>query len=559
MDDNMQKPPLLCPKWVKNKRGLEEFFSQLSEYCGEKVSLVFKNNIFEEIIYFKHLIEKYDVVFEKIVFKNVVFKQYVRFNDIQCKELEFLNVSFEKGGGLKNREGQYTLDIGRLIFRPFQVENDFVIDLGNYANKDGFLETEKIGRIREIEFENHKEGSGQIYLIGINQYTEWAHFRNKILDQVSFQNCNLTNCYFLNAKIDKTEFRNCVFPEIRNHFRVNGLDTKTNIFMLVFFVLSVPLVLNNLNNNFFDFDNPIFFFIFIFFVPFYVLLGLFALNGVSHPIEYWISGVFKGNKETSLNKIENFHHHFGVKDEEIINDALKNFKDSKNLAAREQLQQSYFNLIELYRQLKENFDKSDFQTAGNFFYAQRYIEMISTTYKKSWTESWVLNIHYMVNGFGERFIRPLVLLLLTIVVFSMMPFKANLDYIATQNTPRFLLIEYSINGEYAILPSPSEGNQSYYPVVTFTQEDNSTQYILNGEKIDKEINVYISTLKNDWHTQFYYSVSHIILPFASENRQWFKEISQWAIFFGYIESALLWLFSGAFVLALYHRIKRGET
>lgn len=550
---------LQCPKYVKNKRGLEEFFSQLSEYCDERVSLVFKNNVFEEIIYFKYLIEKYDVIFEKIVFDNVTFKQYVRFNDIQCEELEFLNVSFEKGGGLKNREGQYTLDIGRLIFRPFQVENDFVIDLGNYANKDGFLETEKIGRIREIEFENHKEGNGQIYLIGINQYTEVAHFRNKILDQVSFQNCSLANCYFLNAKIDKTEFRNCVFPEIRNHFRVNGLDIKTNISMLIFFVLSVPLVLNNLNNNFFDFDNPIFFFIFIFFVPFYVLLGLFALNGISHPIEYWVSGVIKGNKKTSLNKIENFHHHFGVKDEEIINNALKNFKDSKNLAAREQLQQSYFNLIELYRQLKENFDKSDFQTAGNFFYAQRYIEMISTTYKKSWTESWVLNIHYMVNGFGERFIRPLVLLILTIVVFSMMPFKANLDYISTQNTPKFLLIEHSNNGEYAILPSPSEGNQTYYPVVTFTQEDNSTQYILNGEKIDKEVNVYISTLKNDWHTQFYYSLSHMVLPFASENRQWFKEVSQLAIFFGYLESALLWLFSGAFVLALYHRIKRGET
>lgn len=550
---------LICPQWVKNKRGLEEFFTELSECHGENVSLIFKNNVIEESINFADFFQDIDVKFEKIIFEDIIFKEYVRFIDIQCDELEFLFVKFERGGALKNRKGKFGIDIGNLIFKPSQIENAFVIDIGNYANDQGFLETEKIGRIFNIEFENHKEGSGQIYFVGINQYTKEANFRNKILDKVSFQNCDLTNCYFLNAKVDQTEFRNCIFPEIRNHFRVNGLDTKTNIFMLVFFLLSVPLVLNNLNNNFFDFDNPIFFFIFIFFVPFYVLLGLFALNGVSHPIEYWVSGVIKGNKKISLNKIENFHHHFGVKDEEIINNTLKNFKDSKNLAAREQLQQSYFNLIELYRQLKENFDKSDFQTAGNFFYAQRYIEMISTTYKKSWTESWVLNIHYMVNGFGERFIRPLVLLILTIVVFSMMPFKANLDYISTQNTPKFLLIEHSNNGEYAILPSPSEGNQTYYPVVTFTQEDNSTQYILNGEKIDKEINVYISTLKNDWHTQFYYSVSHIILPFMSENRQWFKEVSQWAIFFGYLEGALLWLFSGAFVLALYHRIKRGDT
>jgi hypothetical protein len=427
MDDNMQKPPLLCPKWVKNNRGLKEFFLELSEYRGQKVSIAFKNNIFEEIIYFKHLIEEYDVIFEKIVFKNVTFKQYVRFNDIQCEELEFLNVSFEKGGGLKNREGKFTLDIGHLIFRPFQVENDFVIDLGNYANKDGFLETEKIGRIREIEFENHKEGSGQIYLIGINQYTEVAHFKNKILDRVSFQNCDLSNCYFLNAKIDKTEFRNCIFPEIRNHKYVNEIAGKESAYSLIFIGITFPIAFGMLVFGSFDLSVSWIFFLYLVTLIGYIPLLLYAFSAVFHPIEYYVSYYMPSYKNNILNSVKNFHHHIGVSDENQINQELhKFFKKSKQddnyLIERNRLQQSYFNLIELYRQLKENFDKNDFQTAGSFFYSQRYMEMISVTYKKTFFESWVLNIHYAVNGFGERFVRPLVLLIMTLIAFVFLPY-----------------------------------------------------------------------------------------------------------------------------------------
>lgn len=552
MDDNMQKPPLLCPKWVKNNRGLKEFFLELSKYRGQRVSIVFKNNIFEEAIQFKDFFEEYDVAFEKIVFENVTFKQYVRFLDIQCEELEFLYVNFEKGGALKNRKGKFGIDIGNLIFKPSQVENAFVIDIGNYANSQGFLETEKVGRIRNIEFENHKEGKGQIYFIGINSYTKKADFKNKVLDNVSFQNCDLSNCYFLNAKVDNTEFRNCIFPEIRNHKSVNQLDSNTNWLMLFFFVVSVPVVVIILNENFYGFNNPIFFFIFVFFIPFYILLGLFALNGIMHPIEYKFSGFFKGHKETAINKTENFHHHFGVKDEEVINDKLNKFKKTSKLEERENLQRSYFNLSELYRQLKTNMDKSDFQTAGNFFYAQRYIEMISTTYKKSWTESWVLNVHYMVNGFGERFMRPLMLLIVTVIIFAWIPFQKNKDYIATSSTPKFLLQLNEMN--QSSTPVLMDQNQT---VILQVQNEKQKNFYLD-KKIDNNatISFAVPKLKEDWHTAFYYSLSHFNVPFLSDNRQCFQEVSEKAIFWGWVERGLLWLFSVAFALAVFHRIKR---
>jgi hypothetical protein len=542
----------ICPEWVKNKRELEYFFKSLSDGSNQKISIVFNGNTIEDAINFADFFQDIDIKFEKIIFEDVTFKEYVRFVDLQCDELEFLFVKFERGGALKNRKGKFGIDIGNLIFKPSQIENAFVIDIGNYANSQGFLETENVGRIRNIEFENHKEGKGQIYFIGINSYTENADFKNKVLDNVSFQNCDLSNCYFLNAKVDNTEFRNCIFPEIRNHKSVNKLDSKTNPLMLFFFVISVPFVLIILNNNFYSFSQPIFFFIFVFFVPFYILLGLFALNGIMHPLEYIISSIFKGNKETALNKIENFHHHFGVKDEEIINELLNKFNKNSSLKEREYLQRSYFNLIELYRQLKANFDKSDFQTAGNFFYAQRYIEMISTTYKKSWTESWILNIHYMINGFGERFMRPLMLLIVTVIVFALIPLQINKEYISISGTPFFLLSGY-------------DNNKSLFPVVIDMKHSEIIQVKnreMKGFYLDKKIEnndtttFYVPKLKEDWHTAFYYSLSHFNFPFLSENKQWFQEVSPVAIFLGWIERGLLWSFSGAFILAVFHRIKR---
>lgn len=574
----MSFPVELCPKWVKNDRGLKDLFIPLRKYKGQKISLVFKDNIFQESIDFTDFFQDVDVQFEKIIFENTTFKEYVRFIDIQCDELEFLFVKFEKGGALKNRNGKHNLDIGTLIFRPFQVENDFVIDIGNCANNEGFLETEKIGRIQNIEFENHKEGNGQVYFVGINQYTEQADFRNRILDKVSFQNCNLSNCYFLNAKVDKTEFRNCVFPEIKNHLFVNLLDSKAHIMLMPLFTALVPTLFFMLWLAFLD-NQILILASYFFMMPFLIVLWLASFNAISHPLEHIFSGFLTAKKENVLNQIENFHHHFGVKDEQVLNKFLNELKvDVKNLDSlihRNKLQESYLNLIELYRQLKENFDKNDFQTAGNFFYSQRYLEMITTTRKKSWLESWILNVHYMVNGFGERFMRPLTLWIATVILFSILPYFApswiqknwlqpilvnkmelNRDYVATPNTPKFLLLEQNLNEQYALFPNSNDKNQSYYPIVVWEMDNNATQIILNGEKIDKEVAIYISTLKNDWQTRFYYSLSHMILPFASENRQWFKEVSQKAIFFGYLESALLWLFSGAFVLALYHRIKR---
>lgn len=567
---------LQCPKWVKNNRGLKEFFSQLSERRGQKVSFEFANNVFEEFIEnFTDFFDEYKVEIETLSFKNVTFEKYVRFDNIKCTNLEFIDVHFEKGGGIKNRDKDGGIDIDKLIFRPFTIKNDFVVDIGYYANKDGFLETNNIGCIRHIKFENHKEGSGQIYFVGISQNTE-GDFRNKILDKVSFQGSDLSNCYFLNAQVDKAEFSNCIFPEIRNHKYINMLDEKWSIRIIQIGFVVITVGMFYYFQSLFTDRNPFFFYVMLFFIPFYGLIALLSLNAFFHPKEYFFSSLLKMTNIFALNKVQGFHHHFGTKDEVLMNDKLIQFqhksKNDKNyILQRDQLQQSYFSMIELYKQLKENFGKSDFQAAGNFFYSQRYIEMISVTNKKSFLESWVLNTHYFVNGFGERFIRPLVLLIATVVLFAwipsliiplcfqtdwlkaylLRPFEVNRDYVATSSTPLFLLEGYERNKSFPIVIDINKSE-----LIQVNSKDKNGFYLDKKLENNTITTFYVAKLKDDWHTEFYYSLSHFNLPFLSENKQWFQEVSQRAVFWGWVERSLLWLFSGAFVLALFHRVKR---
>lgn len=571
----MNKNILICPKWVKNNRGLKEFFSPCFEYRGENVSFEFVGNVFEEAIEnFTDYFDSYEIKIETLSFKNVIFQKYVRFDNLQCINLEFIDVYFEKGGGIKRKRDNGFLQIATLVFKPFQVQNDFVIDLGMHANENGLLEIADRCSIQNIEFENHKDGNGKIYFIGIHKDTD-ADFRNMMLDNVFFQGSDFTNTCFLNAKIDKTEFHNCIFPEIRNHKYVNMLDEKWNVrFIQIGFVVITISMYIFVQQLFLD-QYPILFNFILFFIPFYLLIALFSLNAWFHPFEYFFGNLLKMTNLLALNKVQGLHHHFGTKDEVLINEVLLQFAhkskmDQDYFPLRNQLQHSYFSLIELYKQLKENFGKNDFQTAGNFFYSQRYMEMISVTYKKSLPESWVLNVHCFVNGFGERFMRPLILLITTIVLFAWIPelaipkdvlpkwmnlpkaITANKDYIATSSTPMFLLQVDDRNKSCA--PILMDANQS----ITLQVQNEKQKNFYLDKKIDNNatISFAVPKLKEDWHTAFYYSLSHFNDPFLSDNRQWFQEVSEKAIFWGWVERGLLWLFSVAFALAVFHRIKR---
>ncbi len=435
---------------------------------------------------------------ETIDFTETIFIEYFRMDNLECKKIIFKDTEFHDGGGIKNRNGNKEVQIENLIFRPYQLESDFVIDIGKYANDMGRIESNHYGVIKKIKFENHKKGKGIVYFIGFNEYVEEANFRNMILDYVSFQNCDLSKCYFLNAKVDKTEFRNCEFEREKDFLGKYQISV-----LFVPFVIIILTIVQYLINSYFGADldeiestlnSPN-----LWIYSFMILIGLFLIPFYSkHVILY---------------------------DEKQIK--------HKNEKIR---QETWEGLSETYKMLRINLSSRDFQKGGDFFYTQRLSQLFHQ-YSKRRVDTIIYLLHYIVNGFGERYIRPIIWFVLTIIFFSGM-YEKN-DFIATDKTPHFLIVDKS---------EPKQ-DLNYYKKQFFKiyKKNNDTNIT----------RIYISdALNNNWTTNLTYSASQFVSPFTAKNRGWFKTISSKALMYNLVETILLYFFFGAFLLAVKNRIKR---
>ncbi|MCF6243181.1 MAG: pentapeptide repeat-containing protein, partial [Bacteroidales bacterium] len=404
-----------APNSIKEKFTHEEkqlYKKIIIEYIDKSIEvgsdIDFSYVVFYEKFYFKELNSSiFDFNFEtinkryietdvKICFTKAVFYDYFRLDNIICKELSFKDTEFHKGGAIKNYGREDNVYIEKLIFRPFIVQSDFVIDIGQYANKDGIIETETTGTIKEIEFENHKEGNGIIYFIGINEKTEKADFRNKILDNLSFQNCDLSNAFFLNAKVDKTEFRNCGFPQGYIYDSYDVFNGKSGITFIIFIVATGgSLFLIKFNKygerylNEFSYIITEYSFFIILFSPFLLLALFFHIANFIKFIESKIANLNIENSvhgEHTLNPLKSIGRHFSIADEiDLYNKYYKN----KNISHKKEILSSFTALAASYIQLKNNFSRYDYQMEGSFFYAQRYFEVLTSRNKDQMIERWM--------------------------------------------------------------------------------------------------------------------------------------------------------------------------
>ena len=133
------------------KSNKEEILKKLSNPYIE-----FKEERFDEDLtnYLSNFFSNYCDKNKKIIFNNCVFKGNLRIDNIKCERLEFKNCKFLDGGGIKNRGKYNALYIKYFIFKPYELEGDFVIDLGAYVDENGLINNET-GCIERLEFENH--------------------------------------------------------------------------------------------------------------------------------------------------------------------------------------------------------------------------------------------------------------------------------------------------------------------------------------------------------------------------------------------------------------------
>ncbi|MCT7909135.1 pentapeptide repeat-containing protein [Arcobacter lacus] len=541
------------------KEVFKTIINEYIDYCIlEKLTKInFKDTIFLEYDFTNKNLEKFD-----IDFTNAVFKRNIRFDNLKCKELILRDTIFLDGGAIKNRGKDKNLQIKKLEFRPYSLESDFVIDLGSFSNEKGLVELDNQGVIENIKFENHKVGNGNIFFIGLNEDIKKADFRNMILDKVFFQNCNLKNCYFLNSKIDKTEFRNCYFPQNENRILNNQIIGKFEsiAFLMIFPLISVILfifieyVLIDDSSINYLFIGMFFLFVPIYFASINLWLEIFYffVYKLGIFIETRLANILSLAKSLKVVNI-----HYSIADEELIYKKLDEFYNIKDkdifIKEKKKLQISLDSLSSSYNQLKDNFKDKDFQISGDFFYSQRYTELLSQ-HKKNFWDLLIFNIHHFTNGFGERYFRPLALFILTICLF-IFPLNPNEDYISTSSTPLFLIKDFN----------EKDNSLNIYSSFRSILKINEFEKELLKEDIlygyDQRFNYHIKEqkvldLKENNNIKLIHSFSNMIYPFTPEQKRWFQNISEKAVFLSLLESILLWYFAIAFVLALWHRIKK---
>jgi len=545
---------------ISQKEVFKNIIDEYINYCFlQKLGIVnFKDVIFLEYDFRNKNLREFD-----IDFTNSIFKKNIRFDNLKCKKLIFRDTLFLDGGAIKNRDEDKNLQIEELEFRPYSLQSDFVIDLGSYVNRgNSLVELDNQGIIKQIKFENHKIGEGKIFFIGLNEYVEGVDFRNMLLDKVYFQNCNLGNCYFLNSKIDKTEFRNCYFPQNANRILNNHIRGRYEsiISLILFPLLSIVMIwLSYIFPNSSIYLNV--FIIVILVCSFIPLLSSFNLLVEFFSFLFYKFNLFLENVINSIVTIDKnlkiLNVHYCIADEKLIYDELDNFlklKDKEELKRqKEKLQILLDSLSSSYSQLKDNFKDKDFQISGDFFYSQRYTELLSQ-HKKSFSDILIFNIHHFTNSFGESYIKPLIWFALTIILFSL-PLCSNKDFISTSSTPLFLVKDFNeednslnIYSSFKSILKINEYEKELLKEDTLYGYDERFNYHMKEQKVLE--------LKENRKIDLIHSFSNIIYPFTPEQKRWFQNISEKAVFLSLLESILLWYFAIAFILALWHRIKR---
>lgn len=545
---------------ISQKEVFKNIIDEYINYCVlQKLDMV----NFKDVIFLDYDFRNKNLKNFNIDFTNVIFKKNIRFDNLQCKKLILKDTLFLDGGAIKNRGKDKNLQIEKLEFRPYSLESDFVIDIGSFANEKCLVELDNQGVIKELKFENHKVGEGNIFFIGLNEHLREGDFKNMILDKVFFQNCNLENCYFLNSKIDKTEFRNCYFPQNENRILNNQIIGK---FESIFFLMIFPLI----SSIIFIFSRDIltddvivdmlFIIAFLFLIPVYfasinlwIEIFSFYTYKLGIFLERILSSIFSIEKNLKVLNV-----HYGIADEKLIYKELDKFQEIKNkdifIKEKKKLQISLDSLSSSYSQLKDNFKDKDFQISGDYFYSQRYTELLSQ-HKKNFWDLLIFNIHHFTNGFGERYFRPLLWFISIILIFSL-PLTPNKHFISTSSTPLFLIENVdekrdslNINTNFlSILKIEGYDKKEIDDKNILLGYDNRFNYHMKEQKVLK--------LYENIKVKLIHSFSNMIYPFTPEQKRWFQNVSEKAVFLSLLESILLWYFAIAFILALWHRIKR---
>lgn len=500
-------------------------------------------------------------------FDKTIFYESADFTNLWCHQISFEETVFHKDAKFA------FVDVEEFIYKPYQLDVDVTFYHREKANMaEGKLRGVKNeGCIGTFTFRHHLSGSGKTYFVGVN-FKKKAFFQDVNLENVVFSyidSTSMSNCYFANSFIENTQFYKCEFDYNPNRIALFAFSKQ-------YLYVAIPIVccllwgiiylLNSIDNYPYMYISlPIIIFANIF-------LTLMSLNLVYMSLMYYVQKASLWLQENFWSFFEIFgslNHHICVADDDIKHEDI------------EQQKENFQSLREVYRQLRINHEKhGDWQLAGEFYYSQRYCEVISQmNFFKGQLQHMLLNVHHVVNGFGERWLRALVWVCVTLGIFALFGGEPNRDYVSTKSTPEYLLVAHKPMSN----KNASDYNRTHYQEFDESNvTDNNvskqahfmlyskTSYIKEDDNIvfpqkvfayDDRFNYhyneqYIPMLKNSFEVKLLHSLSKFVSPFTSSEKQWFQDRSEKAYFRGFAETLFLWLFFGGFILAVKNKIKR---
>ncbi len=510
-----------------------------------------------------------------ISFDRAIFENYPNFDNVQCHKLSFSNTVFKKGARFRH------IDVDDVLFEPRELSADATFFHREKADIDtGVLRGKEIGKIGRFKYRHQLEGDGTTFLIGM-RFTERAEFTDCVLDKVQFSfidEGSMSKCFFANSMIEDTKFYNCSFPLKPNLPSV--LDKRmwfgSPLWFVIKFVAIVLLVyLDDEILKIFDVNNVVIFlffcFAFIFLMP--LFFGLFNL--IFMLVMFFMQKIVSSVTSNDMK----VNHHVATGDDDKIPSLVHDIAILNSKTVRE-----------VYRQLKVNFEQhGDYQTAGDFYYSQRYCEMIgfSDAHGKQLSQISLISLQHWINGFGERWFRALIWFLVTLLGFAFFVYEPNKDFISTKSTPEYFLhaninddkgdknhtckiyfdrcsVTNDLNksADFMLIAKTSfdDDNVTFNAFgKDFVYEPNSTvkKIFAYDNRFDYQYSEqYIPMLKNNDGVLVAHSLSKMIAPFVSEEKKWFQDRSERAYYLGFLETILLWIFFLAFVFAVKNRIRR---
>ena len=502
-------------------------------------------------------------------FDKAIFHKSVDLTNMRCYKLSFEDTIF-------HQDAKFAfVGVEEFIYKPYQLDVDVTFYHRERANMaEGKLRGEVKGGIRAFYFRHHLQGSGKTYFVGVN-FQKAAYFQDVNLENVVFSyidRASMSKCYFANSLLENTQFYKCEFDYMPNRVAPFVFSKQYLHVIIPIFCCSLWVVvyLLNLINEYTDKDIPLPVMIFasIFITLMCLNLGYMSLMYYVQKASSWLNK----NIWSFFEIFESLNHHICVADDDIKHEET------------EQQKENFQSLREVYRQLRINHEKhGDWQLAGEFYYSQRYCEVISQmNFFKGQLQHMLLNVHHVVNGFGERWLRALVWVCVTLGLFALFGGEPNRDYVSTKSTPEYLLVAHKPMSD----TNASDYNRTYYQEfnesnVTDNNISEQAHFMLYAKttyrQSDKDENVtgkpktifaydnrfdyayteqYIPMLKNNFGTRILHSLSKFVSPFTSSEKQWFQDRSGKAYLGGFAETMLLWLFFGGFLLAVKNKIKR---